>query len=61
MDREKEQEFVHELLDRTHISLKHLEMSVGEHEIIDRFVDVKYDEAVGKLDELYQLIGSKLS
>ena len=63
MDKQKEQEFIHELLDRTHITLKHLEMSVGEHEIIDRFDDVKakYNEAVENLADLYQLIGRRLN
>ena len=63
MNKEKEQEYLHELLDRSHIVLKHLEVSVGEHDfLLKKYPELqeKYDEAESALAELYQSIGRRM-
>ncbi len=58
----KDKEYLHEALDRAHIASCHFQMALGEHEIIEKYEDIKtaYEIAVEKVEELYQLIGQKL-
>jgi len=62
MDDEKEQELLHEALDRAHIASSHLQMALGEHDMTLKHKDIKtaYDKAVEAIEELYQLIGRKM-
>ena len=52
-------EHIHELLDRSHIASQHVQMAIGEHPALASRPDWKalYDEAVDKLESLYQSIG----
>ena len=61
-DKSKEQEVLHEALDRAHITSSHLQMALGEHPVIEEYQDIRmvYSAAVAKIEELYQLIGSKI-
>ncbi len=56
-------DLLHEALDRTHIVSSHLQMALEEHPITRDNQDVQaaYEMAVKKIEELYQLIGSKLN
>lgn len=58
----KEQEYLHEALDRAHIASSHLQMALETHQVIENNEDVKkaYEEAVNKIEDLYQLIGNKI-
>jgi len=51
----------HEALDRTHVQLRQLEDSLGEHPVILAEADAKvlYEKAVEALAELYQVLGAK--
>ncbi|MBK1876992.1 hypothetical protein [Pelagicoccus mobilis] len=55
------EDFIHEALDRAHIASSHLQMALGEHEVVQKMPDVReaYEKAVEALEDLYQLIGSK--
>ncbi|MEQ1661894.1 MAG: hypothetical protein ABL877_04285 [Thiobacillus sp.] len=48
----------HELLDRTHIASSYVQMALGEHPVLARHPElmVIFDNAVGRLEELYQAI-----
>jgi len=48
-----------ELLDRVHIASAHVQMALGEHPVLLKHPDLMklYDEAVDKLETLYQAVG----
>jgi len=54
-------DMIHEALDRAHIASSHLQMALGEHDVVKEMADVReaYQKAVESIEELYQLIGSK--
>ncbi len=58
----KEDEYLHEALDRAHIASSHIQMSLGDHPVIKGNKDIEeaYELAVEKIEDLYQLIGQKL-
>lgn len=60
--KQKEQELLHEVLDRAHIASKHLQMALGDHDMTLKHKDIQiaYEKAVEKIEDLYQLIGRKL-
>ena len=62
MNKDKKEEFIHEALDRAHMASMHLQMALEDHVVILDYEDVKevYENAVEKIEQLYQLIGSKL-
>ena len=62
MTHAKEQEYLHEALDRAHMASSHLQMALADHEMTIRHKDIQeaYELAVEKIEELYQLIGRKM-
>lgn len=48
-----------ELLDRVHIACNYLEMTLGEHPVLEEHPELKklYDEAFCRLSEMYQAVG----
>jgi hypothetical protein len=56
-------EHIHELLDRTHIASQHVQMALGDHPALAKRPEWKalYDEAVDKLESLYQSIGQQVA
>lgn len=48
-----------ELLDRTHIASSHVQMALGDHPVLLKHPDLRvlYEEAVERLESLYQAIG----
>jgi len=49
-----------ELLDRAHIASSYVQMALGEHPVLDKHPElhVLYEEAVDRLEALYQALGS---
>jgi hypothetical protein len=48
-----------ELLDRTHIASRYVQMALGGHPVLARHPELTalYEEAVDRLEDLYQAVG----